>query len=115
MEIRSRFDGKSALHVAAAGEESAVRFLLQAGADAGALDRAGQTPLHKAAAVGDTHTEVAKVLLDAADNVRRRDHSRDGDIGGGRDGLLRAVDGRGETALDTAVREQRRTRRRTHA
>jgi hypothetical protein len=106
INIRSRFDGKTALHTAAAGQVEAVRVLLSLGADVSGRDRGGSTALHKAAVVGDSHLEILDSILDAATTCPW--------LRGGAAELCGMVDFAGETALDTAILEQRRGRRRTH-
>ena len=57
------YDGRTALHLAAAeGHTAAVRYLLQQGADANAVDRWGRTPIEDA--LQREHGTVAALLAD---------------------------------------------------
>ena len=64
VNVRSPFDGSSALHLAAIhGRSRIASVLLKVGADEDALDEAGETPLMKAAELG--HQPVMDILLNA--------------------------------------------------
>ena len=68
------FHGQSLMHVAAAnGRASAIRALLQAGAEVDVTDENGATPLHYAADAG--HVEAVDALLEDGDaSVRATTH-----------------------------------------
>ena len=56
--------GNTSLHAAVIGKDAdAVKSLLEAGANAGVINRAGESPLHLAAAAGDLR--IAKLLASA--------------------------------------------------
>jgi hypothetical protein len=90
VRIRNRFDGlKTPLHTAAAGGGlEAVRVLVSRGAEPGALDSFGSTPVHKAAAVGDAALPVLRALLGLFTNPGA---------------VANHPNAAGETALDAAV------------
>ncbi|MEO1083397.1 MAG: ankyrin repeat domain-containing protein [Acidobacteriota bacterium] len=67
--------GKTALHLAAEGSwEPGVLLLIEAGADVGALDREGATPLHRAAEDGRGVDPLA--LFSSKTTTRRERHGR---------------------------------------
>ena len=64
VDMRDKRYGQTALHFAATKDQAVVaKQLLERGADAMALDRAGYTPLHAAARAGAVH--VAALLAEA--------------------------------------------------
>ena len=70
-------------------------MLLDAGADANARDRYGDTPLHRA--LGKGHVEVVRALLDAGADVNARD-----DFG---DTPLRLAAGKGHVEVARALQD----------
>lgn len=99
------------------GNLAYARFLLEAGADVDVPDFVGRTPLH--VAVRDGNLDMAELLADAGADPLRRDPFLDRTLlhlasAEGHDDLaeflvrrgvdVRAKDGRGETALDLALR-----------
>lgn len=83
--------GSTPLHYAASrGHQAAVRVLLEAGADALAVNRYGQTALHRAAACG--HAAVIRLLVESVPERRRP-------------GLVDAGDAEGNTAAHMAAQD----------
>jgi hypothetical protein len=73
--INARWGDRTLLHGAAnRGAVKAVRWLLQNGADANALDEGGRTPLH-VCAERNTSTSVLKLLIEAGSELNAKDAS----------------------------------------
>lgn len=145
VSVRDRDDGfKSLLHAASlSGDLDTVRLLVQQGASAVCVDAGGSTPLHKSAAVGDTHLAIVQYLAtlvpvapdaraEAAGKHRLAQYVPKGGALAGPDATptpgsgwraawdtarhcyVNTVNVAGETALDGAVSSQRARGRREH-
>uniref|UniRef100_A0A8D8Q4E6 glutaminase n=2 Tax=Cacopsylla melanoneura TaxID=428564 RepID=A0A8D8Q4E6_9HEMI len=72
----SDYDGRTALHLAAAeGHEECVQFLIECGVDIDVKDRWGKTPLDEAKTFG--HEQIIQMLSNVSEKSRSADSTRE--------------------------------------